>query len=58
MLRTSCPPRIYRVDAAKEAWFWGVSLQLTGQKSYGSTESLDRAKAAFKAEYEKWTRDG
>jgi hypothetical protein len=38
----------------KEIWFWGVSFQLTGRKSYGHTTSLDEAKAAFRAEYEKW----
>jgi hypothetical protein len=28
--------RIYRVNASAEAWFWGVSFQLTGRKSYGA----------------------
>jgi hypothetical protein len=35
------------------SWFWGVSFQLTGRKSYGNAPTLDDAKAAFKAEYEK-----
>jgi hypothetical protein len=35
-----------------------VSFQLTGRKSYGNAGSLDEAKAMFKAEYEKWHRDG
>jgi hypothetical protein len=38
----------------KETWFWGVSFQLTGRKSYGHAPSLDAAKAAFRAEYETW----
>ena len=46
--------RIYRVNAADEIWFWGVSFQLTGRKSYGHAASLDEAKAAFRAEYEAW----
>src|ERR1700730_13028238 len=32
-------------------WFW---FQLTGRKSYGRAESLEEAKAAFRAEYEAW----
>jgi hypothetical protein len=31
-----------------------VSFQLTGRKSYGHVPTLDEAKAAFRAEYEKW----
>jgi hypothetical protein len=52
--------RIYLVDAfgGTEIWFWGVSFQLTGRKSYGHTPSLDEAKAAFKAEYERWRQEG
>jgi hypothetical protein len=42
--------RIYRINAATEIWFWGVSFQLTGRKSYGRVDSLDAAKAAFRAE--------
>ena len=45
--------RVYLVDGygGKETWFWGVSFQLTGRKSYGHAASLDEAKAAFRAEY-------
>jgi hypothetical protein len=45
--------RVYLVDGydGKETWFWGVSFQLTGRKSYGHAPSLDEAKAAFKTEY-------
>jgi len=52
--------RIYLVDAygGNETWFWGVSFQLTGRKSYGHPASLDEAKAAFKAEYEAWKSGG
>jgi hypothetical protein len=38
---------------ADGSWFWGVSFQLTRRKSYGSAASLDEAKAAFRAEYER-----
>ena len=49
--------RIYRVtDHLDSPWFWGVSFQLTGRKSYGRASSLEEAKAAFKAEYEAWQR--
>jgi hypothetical protein len=30
---------------------------LTGRKSYGDASSLDEAKAAFKAEYERWLKE-
>jgi hypothetical protein len=48
--------RVYLVDGygGKETWFWGVSFQLTGRKSYGHAASLNAAKAAFRAEYERW----
>jgi len=46
--------RIYR-DANK-SWFWGISFQLTGRKSYGTAKSLGAAKAAFRAEYAKCPR--
>jgi hypothetical protein len=48
--------RIYLVDSNEgaEIWFWGVSFQLTGRKRYGRAESLDEAKAAFRAEYLAW----
>ena len=39
---------------ASGTWFWGVSFDLTGRKSYGDAGSLDEAKAAFRAEYEGW----
>jgi hypothetical protein len=39
---------------ADGAWFWGVSFQLTGRKSYGHAAWLDAAKAAFRAAYERW----
>jgi hypothetical protein len=46
--------RIYRVNAHDELWFWGVSFQLTGRSSYGRADTLAGAKAAFRAEYERW----
>jgi hypothetical protein len=50
--------RIYQVtDHLESRWFWGVSFQVTGRKSYGYADSLDEAKAAFKAEYERWQRE-
>jgi hypothetical protein len=45
--------RIYRVNAATEIWWWGVSFQLTGRKSYGRVDTREQAMAAFKAEYER-----
>jgi hypothetical protein len=51
--------RIYRLDDRPDsAWFWGVSFQLTGRKSHGSADSLEEAKAAFRAEYEIWKQSG
>jgi hypothetical protein len=44
--------RIYRMNAHDEIWFWGVSFDLTNRKSYGRANSLEEAKAAFRAEYE------
>jgi hypothetical protein len=41
--------RVNRVDDQPEVWFWGVSFQLTGRKSYGHAASLEWAKAAFRA---------
>jgi hypothetical protein len=41
-----------------EAWFWGVSFDLTGRKSYGNADTLDEAKARFRAEYKKWLKGG
>jgi hypothetical protein len=48
--------RVYLVDGfgGTETWFWGVSFQLTGRKSYGHAPTLDDAKAAFRAEYLAW----
>jgi hypothetical protein len=48
--------RIYRLtDQPDSGWFWDVSFQLTGRKSYGHAPSLDGAKAArSKAEYGQW----
>ena len=46
--------RIYRINAATEIWWWGVSFQLTGRKSYGDAPTRDAAMAAFRAEYERW----
>jgi hypothetical protein len=49
--------RIYCVtDMPDSPWFWEVSFQLTGRKSYGHADSLEEAKAAFRAEYEAWRR--
>ena len=47
---------IYLVDESEgnETWFWGVSFQLTGRKSYGHAASLEEAKAAFRPEYAAW----
>jgi hypothetical protein len=50
--------RIYKINAATEAWWWGVSFQLTGRKSYGTAQTLDGAKTALKAEYESWKGAG
>jgi hypothetical protein len=50
--------RIYRVtDHPDSDWFWGVSFMVTRRKSYGYADSLDEAKAAFKAEYERWLKE-
>jgi hypothetical protein len=51
--------RIYLVDefGGSETWFWGVSFDVTKRKSYGRADSLDEAKIAFRAEYEKWQRE-
>jgi hypothetical protein len=51
--------RIYLIDrfGGTESWFWGVSFQVTKRKSYGREDSLDGAKAAFRAEYERWRRE-
>ena len=51
-----CVGRIF-IDASG-AWFWGVSFDLTGRKSYGYAATLDEAKAAFRVEYEAWKSGG
>jgi hypothetical protein len=49
--------RIYLVQSLPAPiWFWGVSFQVTGRKSYGRAGSLDDAKAAFRVEYEAWQK--
>jgi hypothetical protein len=47
--------RIYLVNDydGQESWFWGVSFEVTKRKSYGYAPTLDEAKAAFRAEYER-----
>jgi hypothetical protein len=44
--------RIFRQTDGQ--WFWGVSFQITGRKSYGYAPTLEAAKAAFRGEYEAW----
>lgn len=34
-----------------------MSFLITGRKSYGRTESLNDAKAAFRLEYEAWQKE-
>jgi hypothetical protein len=46
--------RVYRLNSPDGIWFWGVSFLLTNRKSYGHASSFNEAKAAFRAEYEKW----
>ena len=46
--------RIYRINAAAQIWWWGVSFQLTGRKNYGRVDTREQAMVAFKAEYERW----
>jgi hypothetical protein len=46
--------RIYRIKAALEIWWWGVSFQLTGRKSYGDAPTRDVAMIAFRSEDERW----
>ena len=50
--------RIYRVtDQRGSPWFWRVSFQVIRRKCYGYADSLEEAKAAFEAEYERWLRE-
>jgi hypothetical protein len=44
--------RIFR--QADGSWFWGVSFMLTKCKSYGHAASFEDAKAAFRAEHQRW----
>ena len=48
--------QIYCVNAyaRKESWFWGRELPTDGQEVL---RQLDAAKAAFKAEYERWQQE-
>jgi hypothetical protein len=39
--------RIYRLNAATEQWWWGVSFMLTGRKSYGHGDTLDEAMTEY-----------
>jgi hypothetical protein len=32
--------RIYRINAATEAWWWGVAFEVTGRRSYGTAAGL------------------
>ena len=46
--------RVYRItDHADSPWFWGVAFELTGYRSYGTADTLDAAKAAFRSKYER-----
>jgi hypothetical protein len=53
-----CVGRIYLVDryGGNETWFWGLAFecQRPARKSHGCSESLEHAKAAFRAEYGSW----
>jgi hypothetical protein len=49
--------QIYRVNGPDEIWFWGVDFAITNRKSHGRANSLDEAKAAFRAVYEAWQRE-
>jgi hypothetical protein len=48
--------RIYLIDSYNgvESWFWSAELTMSRRKSFGRAESFDEAKAAFRAEYERW----
>jgi hypothetical protein len=45
--------RIYFIETyqGRGNWFWGLSFQATGRKSFGHAASLNEAKAAFAVEY-------
>ena len=55
-----CVGRVYQVNdrPGRGKWFWGVSFQLTGRRSYGYVPSLAAAKAAIGAEYKRWQSGG
>jgi hypothetical protein len=38
----------------RETYFWGISIQLTGRKSFGRGKSLNEAKVGFRAECGAW----
>jgi hypothetical protein len=42
--------RIYRINAAPEIWWWGMSFMLTGRKRHDAT-------AVFQAEHERWMKE-
>jgi hypothetical protein len=44
--------RVYRVDDKPEVWFWGVSFQLTGRKSYGHVPTLATKKWCREARFQ------
>jgi hypothetical protein len=54
-----CVGRIYLVQIyeSRVNWFWGVSFEVFGRKSFGYAASPEEAKAAFKTEYERWQSD-
>lgn len=47
----------HRLNAATEAWWWGVSFMLVGRKSYGHADSLNKAEAAFQIEFKRWEKE-
>jgi hypothetical protein len=49
--------RIYKINAATEIWWWGVSFQLTGCKIHGDSPTREDAMAAFRAEYVRWLEE-
>jgi hypothetical protein len=44
--------RIYLVEFqdGRQSWFWNVSFDVTGRKSFGYEVSLEEAKAAFRTQ--------
>jgi hypothetical protein len=45
--------RIYMVDVHGQGWSWGLSAELTSDKS-GHASTLEKAKAAFRRAYLAW----